>query len=403
MSLNIMPSNSVPEVHLVAGTRPEAIKIAPVALELAAAGRMRPVVVATGQHPTMVHQALAAFGIEADVTLRLDRHDGGQAELYAQLLPQLDALWARRPPAAVVVQGDTSSTVAGACAAFWRRVPVVHLEAGLRSHDLDSPFPEEANRRLVGALSRLHLAPTGRAADNLRREGVELERVLVTGNTVVDAVRMIARRREPFSQRELDAVEARALSGNRRLLLVTVHRRESWGEPMAAVLRSVRAIVREHDDVEVVLPAHPNPSVSAQVWQALGNYPRVTVTEPLDYPDLARLLTACTLVLSDSGGIQEEAPSFGVPVLVLREVTERQEAVDAGCAQLVGTDETRILSTARRLLADPATRTRMTASGNPFGDGLASARAEHALAALIGLTESVPERFEPFDRHMRTA
>ncbi|KAA2262748.1 UDP-N-acetylglucosamine 2-epimerase (non-hydrolyzing) [Solihabitans fulvus] len=391
----MVSTSPVPEVHLVVGTRPEAIKLAPVALDLARSGRMKAVVLATGQHPTMVHQALAAFGVKADATMRLDRVDGGLVELYAQLLPQLDALWADRPPAAVVVQGDTSSTVAGALAAFWRRVPVVHLEAGLRSFDLDSPFPEEANRRMVGAIARLHLAPTERAANNLRREGVAEDRLLVVGNTVVDAVGTVVRNRTPFGQPDLAAVEARALSGNRRLLLVTVHRRESWGEPLAGVLNAVRTIVREHQDVEVVLPAHPNPQVRDQVRQALGDCQRVTITEPLDYPDLVRLLAASTLVLSDSGGIQEEAPSFKVPVMVLRDVTERQEAVDAGCALLVGTDEERVTAVAGRLLGNPAFTAQLTASGNPFGDGLAGERTEQALAVLLGLAEQMPDQFVP--------
>ncbi|WP_158884492.1 non-hydrolyzing UDP-N-acetylglucosamine 2-epimerase [Amycolatopsis anabasis] len=384
-----------PEVHLVAGTRPEAIKLAPVARELARAGRLRPVLVASGQHPAMVAQSLRTFGLCPHETLAVDRRTGSQPELYAGMLPALDALWARRPPAAVVVQGDTATTVAGALAAFWRHVPVVHLEAGLRSHDLAAPFPEEANRKLVGTLAALHLAPTERSAANLAAEGVPDERIQVIGNTVVDAVRAVSVSRRPFAERELAGVERRARSGETRLALVTVHRRESWGAPMAAVLRAVRTLVRRHPELEVVLPAHPNPAVRAQVTAAVGGCPRVLLTDPLDYADLARLLGSCTLVLSDSGGIQEEAPTFGVPVLVLRELTERQEAVDAGCARLVGTDENRIVTAAHALLTGPELAASMVAAGNPFGDGRAALRTEQALARLLGLRAEAPEPFLP--------
>ncbi|WP_279579067.1 non-hydrolyzing UDP-N-acetylglucosamine 2-epimerase [Fodinicola feengrottensis] len=241
-----------------------------------------------------------------------------------------------RQPAAVVVQGDTTTTLAGALGAFWRRIPVVHLEAGLRSYDLTSPFPEEANRKLVGQVAALHLTPTAVAAANLAAEGIASERVLTVGNTVVDAVLEVAGKCRPYQDSRLAAVDAEVRAGRRRLVLVTVHRRESWGEPMERVLRAVAEIVLTHPDIEVVLPAHPNPAVFGQVQEILGQLDRITVTEPLSYSDLARVLSVATLVLSDSGGIQEEAPSFGVPVLVLRDVTERMEAVDAGVCAVGG-------------------------------------------------------------------
>ncbi|AHH99639.1 UDP-N-acetylglucosamine 2-epimerase (non-hydrolyzing) [Kutzneria viridogrisea] len=385
----------LPEVHLVCGTRPEAVKLAPVALELLSAGRIRPVLVASGQHPAMVRQALAAFGLTPDVELSLHRETGEQAELYSGLLPELDGLWARHRPGAVLVQGDTATTVAAALAAFWRRIPVVHLEAGLRSHDIGSPFPEEANRRLVSVLAALHLPPTDRAARHLADEGVPQDRTLVVGNTVVDAIRTVSRRGRAFTEPALVEVERRARAGERRLVLVTVHRRENWGGPIASVLASVRTLARRYPDLDVVLPAHPNPVVSQQVREALRDCPRVLVTEPLEYSDLARLLGSCTLVLSDSGGIQEEAPSFGVPVLVLRESTERQEALDAGCALLVGTDEELILDAAHRILSSPEVAASMVSAGNPFGDGQAARRTEEALAVLLGLDTRLPDRFEP--------
>ncbi|MCP2258846.1 UDP-N-Acetylglucosamine 2-epimerase [Streptoalloteichus tenebrarius] len=374
-----------PEIHLVGGTRPEAVKLAPVASAMARRGRLRPVIVASGQHPLLFEQALTAFDQRPEIRLDVERRTGSQAELLGHTVNALDAVFADRRPAAVVVQGDTTTTLAGALAAFWRRIPVVHLEAGLRSHDLAAPFPEEGNRRLVGQISALHLAPTARAAANLADEGIAGPDVLVVGNTSVDAVLDVAAKAAPFSDPRLDALAARARSGRSRLVLVTAHRREAWGRPLDEVLVAVRTLVATHRDIEVVLPAHPNPAVREQVDRALGDVERALVTDPLPYPDLARLLGLATLVLSDSGGIQEEAPSFGVPVLVLRDVTERGEAVEAGCALLVGTDRERVLATAHHLLTDEAARVAMTSRGNPFGDGRAGERTEHAVAWLLGL------------------
>ncbi len=376
---------SLPEVHLIGGTRPEAVKLAPVVLAMREAGLVTPVMLASGQHPAMVSQALAAFDLAPDVTLTVERSTGTQAELLTEMIRQLDELWTERPPAAVVVQGDTTTSLAGALAAFWRRIPVVHLEAGLRSGDLDSPFPEEANRRLVAQVARLHLAPTPLAAMNLLDENVATGDVLITGNTVVDATLAVAGRKLPFENP--DVARARAAAGDRRLVLVTAHRRESWGAPLDRILQAVKALVAAYADIDVILPSHPNPAVRAQVDAALAGVERVTVTDPLPYPDLSRLLSEAYLVLTDSGGIQEEAPSFGVPALVLREVTERVESIDAGCARLVGADTDVIVREAVRLLDSPIRRDAMTANGNPYGDGLAARRTAQATAALLGLTE----------------
>ncbi|WP_286149237.1 UDP-N-acetylglucosamine 2-epimerase (non-hydrolyzing) [Mycobacterium sp. IS-1496] len=380
------------EVHLVAGTRPEAIKLAPLVPALRAQG-MTPVFVASGQHPTMVHQALDAFGLEPDVTLSIDRGSGSQAELMAALTVQLETHWQQRTPAAVVVQGDTTTVLAAAMVAFWAKVPIAHVEAGLRSHDLAAPFPEEGNRRLVGQISRLHLAPTVQARANLEREGTRPGDIVVTGNTVIDAVLGIAARSGPVADARVAEFVERARAGRSRLVLVTAHRRESWGEPLDRVLTAVALLLDKYSDVEVVLPAHPNPAVAAQVRSALGAHPRVLVTEPLSYPVLVATLAAATLVLSDSGGIQEEAPSFGVPVIVLREVTERMEAVDAGCAVLVGTDRDAVLGNACRLLDDPEERAAMVSKGNPFGDGRAAERSAAAIAWMLGRTDRPPTEF----------
>jgi UDP-N-acetylglucosamine 2-epimerase (non-hydrolysing) len=390
---------SLPEVHLIAGTRPEAIKLAPVAAAMRAAGRVTPVLVASGQHPTMVAQALDAFEQTPDVILQVERVTGSQPELLTEMIRQLDELFAERRPAAVLVQGDTTTTLAGAMAAFWRHIPVVHLEAGLRSGDLESPFPEEANRRLVGQLTQLHLAPTALAATNLIDESVPASQVLIAGNTVVDATLAVAARRLPFEDARLEDAVARA----GRLVLVTAHRRESWGEPLDRILSAVRTLVDAYPDIHVVMPSHPNPAVRAQVDAGLAGVDRVTVTDPLPYPALSRLLSSAYLVLTDSGGIQEEAPSFGVPALVLREVTERVESLLAGCAKLVGTDEDLIVKEASRLLDDRDLRDSMTAAGNPYGDGLAAIRTEQAVAALLGLATGLPQPMPPIQTGNRTA
>jgi UDP-N-acetylglucosamine 2-epimerase (non-hydrolysing) len=373
---------SLREVHLVGGTRPEAVKLAPVALAMRDAGILAPVLLASGQHPTMVTQALAAFGLEPDITLQVDRATGSQAELLTAMIRELDELWSVRTPAAVIVQGDTTTSLAGALAAFWRRIPVVHLEAGLRSGDLESPFPEEGNRRLVAQVAALHLAPTPLAAMNLLDEKIPASDVLVTGNTVVDATLAVAGRKLPF---ENPAVAAARANSTNRLVLVTAHRRESWGEPLDRILAAVKELIARYDDIDVILPSHPNPAVREQVDAALAGVERVTVTDPLPYPDLARLLSEAYLVLTDSGGIQEEAPSFGVPALVLRDVTERVESLHAGCAKLVGSDTALIVSEASALLDSRSRRDSMTAGGNPYGDGLAAVRTAQATANLLGL------------------
>jgi UDP-N-acetylglucosamine 2-epimerase (non-hydrolysing) len=373
-----------PVVWLVGGTRPEALKLAPVALALERQALVRPVIVATGQHPSMFHRGLVTFGLRPQRELHPRRDSGSQSELVAQLAEHLDHELIADLPAAVVVQGDTSTALVGALVAFWRRIPVVHLEAGLRSHDLAAPFPEEANRRMISQIAALHLAPTPAAAANLLSEGIGSDRIEVIGNTVVDAVLSIAGRTHFFAEPALEAVE-RALACGQRLLLVTVHRRESWGQPMRSVLHAVRDILDAHPDTFAALPAHPNPAVRADVFSVLGGEDRVVVTEPLDYPDLVRLLEFSSLVLSDSGGIQEEAPTFGVPVLVLRERTERVEAIDAGCAQLVGTNRYRITVAANRLLMTQPSLPNHIGLRNPFGDGQAAERAAAALARLVGL------------------
>nr|WP_039922846.1 UDP-N-acetylglucosamine 2-epimerase (non-hydrolyzing) [Amycolatopsis decaplanina] len=380
---------TAPDVVLLGGTRPEAVKLAPIVQAMQVQGRMRPVLVASGQHETMFGQALSSFGLRPDVRLHIERPTGSLSELLGELVKALDVHFEQLRPAAVVVQGDTTTALAGALAAFARQIPVVHVEAGLRSHDLRAPFPEEANRKLVAQLSTLHLAPTTRAVNNLLEEGIAGSEVLLTGNTVVDAVLSIARMPTAYHDHRLPDVEHRATAGKSRLLLATMHRRESLGAPLAGILAGLRSIVEDHPDVEVVLPVHPNPHVRDQVVAGLLGVDRVHITGPLHYAEFCRLLSCARLVLTDSGGVQEEAPSFGVPCIVLREVTERMEAVEAGVSVLAGPDPVLIAHHAARLLAESPDEGANTRA-NPFGDGRAAVRAEQAIARLLGLTSDCP-------------
>lgn len=368
------------EVLLLAGTRPEAIKVAPVARAMGAGSQCGAVLVHCGQHMELVNRVLLPFGLAPDVVLPVRRRTGSQAELIAAQLPALDELIVQRRPAAVLVQGDTTTALAGALAGFWRGVAVVHLEAGLRTGDLAAPFPEEGNRQMVARITTLHLAPTKAAALALRTEAVGSGRIVVTGNTVVDAVQHIARVDLPAVDPVLTEVERAVDERGARLALVTVHRREAWGEPLDRVLTAVRTIVNAYPDLIVLLPVHPNPAVRAQVGRALGRHPQVRITDALDYPDLVRALRFADLVLTDSGGIQEEAPTFGTPVLVLRDVTERREALDAGCAWLVGTSPARIVAEADRVLC---TGLRVPLSANPFGDGRSGLRVVAEIERLL--------------------
>jgi len=364
-------------VLVVFGTRPEAIKLAPVISALAASPTLAPRLCVTGQHREMLDQMLAVFDLVPDHDLAVMQPAQDLAGVTARVVTGLAAVLAAEQPAALLVQGDTTTAFAAALAGFYAGVPVGHVEAGLRTGRLDQPFPEEMNRRLVTQLAAWHYAPTARAAAALRREGVAEARIMLTGNTVVDALTAIAARPATLPA----ALPAEVLAG-RRLVLVTGHRRESFGAGLAAMCEALAVLAERFADVLIVYPVHLNPAVAGPVRARLGAHPRIALTAPLDYLEFVALLRRAHLVITDSGGVQEEAPSFAVPVLVTRATTERREALDAGVARLVGTDREAIVNAASALLADPAAHAAMRAATNPFGDG-------HAAARIVAHLESV--------------
>ncbi len=377
-------------VLVVLGTRPEAIKLAPVITELRRHPDVTTHVCVTGQHREMVQPILELFNVRPDIDLALMTPDQRLPSLTAAALTRLEEVVASTAPDWVVLQGDTTSAMSAALAAFYRQVPVAHVEAGLRTHDLARPFPEEGNRRIADALATVHFAPTELARHNLLREGVDGSTIHVTGNTVVDALLTVGSLPEGRSGGPLAC-----LPTNRRIVLLTAHRRESFGPGLRDVCHAVREIADALPDVQFVYPVHLNPNVQEPVRAILAGHERISLIPPLDYVSLVHLIRRATLILTDSGGLQEEAPTFGKPVLVLREVTERPEAVQAGCARIVGTDRRVIVSAALELLTDRSAYDRMAQIANPFGDGHASKRIVRVLRGwpVVGASPLSPRHF----------
>jgi UDP-N-acetylglucosamine 2-epimerase len=357
----------------VFGTRPEAIKLAPVIRELTARREFECKICVTGQHREMLTQVLQLFDLQPDWNLELMRPDQDLAYITGAALSGVSEVLAGLRPDRVIVQGDTTTTFAGALAAFYHRVPVAHIEAGLRTANIYSPWPEEVNRRLVTHIADLHFAPTVRAHDNLRREGVGRERILVTGNTGIDALLWISALVDdrPTLRARCGAALPARFAG-RRLILMTGHRRESFAGGLERISRAMARIARR-GDVAIVFPVHPNPSVRRAIAPLRG-HDNILLIEPVDYPELVFLLKRCHFVVTDSGGIQEEAPSFGKPVLVTRDTTERPEAMELGLARLVASDEQGLFEAMSALLDDPEAYSRMSRTANPYGDGRASRR-----------------------------
>ncbi len=355
--------------------------MAPVYLKLRESESFDVRLLATGQHREMLDQVFAAFGIAPDVNLDLMRPGQSLSQIASGVITGVQRILHDMQPSAVLVHGDTSTTLFSAIAAFYEEVPIGHVEAGLRTYNFQAPFPEEMNRRLVDPISRWCFAPTVRAADDLRAERIPEENIFVTGNTVIDAL-MIARELTRKKTPEIPQLPPGALD-SRELILVTGHRRESFGAPMREFCLALRDIVRGNPEVGLVYPVHLNPNVQKPVREMLGNEDRIYLIDPLEYLPFVYLMDQSSIIITDSGGIQEEAPSLKKPVLVTREVTERPEAVEAGTAKLIGTDREQIVTEANRLLADPEARAKMTGKQNPYGDGCASERIAKILTETL--------------------
>jgi UDP-N-acetylglucosamine 2-epimerase (non-hydrolysing) len=379
------------KVLTIFGTRPEAIKMAPLVQELQKdQANFRTVVAVTAQHREMLDQVLDLFKITPDHDLGIMRDRQTLAGITTRALEGLDQVLDLEKPDIVLVHGDTTTTFAGALAAYYRQIKVGHVEAGLRTGDKYSPFPEELNRHLTGVIADLHFAPTVAAKANLLREGTAPEKIFVTGNTVIDALQATVDPDYVFSELVLDQLDF----ARHRILLLTAHRRENLGQPMRQIFRALRRVAEEFTDVRIVFPVHKNPRVREIVQEELAGNPSFILVEPLDYEPFINLMNRAHLVLTDSGGLQEEAPSLGKPVLVLRQVTERPEAVAAGTVRLAGVEEEGIYQQTRQLLAEASLYRQMAEAVNPYGDGAASRRIVQTLRWHFGLDNAVPEEWK---------
>lgn len=378
------------KVMTVFGTRPEAIKMAPVVLELKKyPDLITPIVAVTAQHRDMLDQVLNLFNIKPDYDLNIMAQGQTLFDITTKAMNGLNEVLSKEKPDIVLVHGDTTTTFAGALAAYYHETAVGHVEAGLRTYNKYSPFPEEMNRKLTGAIAYFHFAPTDTASGNLKAEGTKEDKIFVTGNTVIDALHKTVTDDFKFDDEKLANIDYE----NKRIILVTTHCRENLGEPMRHVYKALKDIVNEFDDVEIVFPVHKNPKVREVVNEELGNIEAVHLIDPLDYEPFANLMHRAFLVLTDSGGIQEEAPSLGKPVLVLRDTTERPEAVKAGTVKLIGTERQKVYEETKYLLTDHDEYQRMANTCNPYGDGKASKRIIEAILYHYGLSQEKPDSF----------
>ena len=379
------------------GTRPETIKMAPVIAKVKEHPDMfEPIVVVTAQHRQMLDQALKPFEIRPDYDLSIMEQDQTLGDIIIRSIRGFEDIIRSERPDMILVQGDTTTTFTGALAAFNHKVPVGHLEAGLRTYKKFNPYPEEMNRKLTTALSDLHFAPTKRALDCLLQEGVPRHNVFLTGNTVIDSLLFAVKK--PFDLKKAGV----DLPKNKKVVLVTTHRRESFGEPMRNVCSALSAIAKKHaETATVVLPVHRNPRVREVVNEALSQVPGVILIEPMDYIPFVHLMKASYIILSDSGGVQEEAPSLGKPVLVLRDTTERPEAVEAGTVKMVGTDTEAIIGETDKLLSDEGQYQKIAKAVNPYGDGQAAERILFAIMRRFGYTDRMPEEFDPIKHSVK--
>ena len=356
-----------PLVTFVLGTRPEAIKLSPLILAFKASGKIRTNVILTGQHREMVTQVTNIFDIKEDLNLNLMQHGQSLTFITNSILNGLEEEFSRNKPQFILIQGDTTTAFAGALAAFYKKIPIGHVEAGLRTGSLDNPFPEEANRRLISQISTLHFAPTKSAYLNLINSGINKENIEITGNTVVDALKMIVKK-------DLGNKSNEIYSGSDHLILLTVHRRENWGENLKNIIIAIKKIIQSHSNVSIVLPMHKNKIVRDILKDELGQNPKVILTETLPYDQLISLMRNCYFIMTDSGGIQEEAPSLAKPVLVIRENTERIESIEAKTSKLIGTNPDNILKEVSELILNQTKHQEMAKAVNPYGDGHSSER-----------------------------
>lgn len=372
--------SSPARVLCIFGTRPDAVKMAPVIHELRHFPETFAVqIVVTGQHREQLDQVLRIFDLTPDHDLAIMQHGQTLTQITTRALIGLDAWLTEHPADICLAQGDTTTTFVASLAASYHKVPFGHVEAGLRTHQIYDPFPEEINRLLTGRLARWHFAPTEDTRQNLLKEGVDPASIFVTGNTSIDALRSVAARPYTFEDPALRQV----VEGEKRLILVTAHRRENWGEPMARIAHAVAHIAQEHEDTETIVALHKNPVVRDTLRDVLGRVERVHLVEPQDYIPFVKLMQRATLILTDSGGVQEEAPALDVPVLVLRHTTERQEAANTGATRLIGTDTESIVAAARELLTNPAAHQEMARASNPYGDGSAAEQIVAVLRAAV--------------------
>jgi len=363
------------KVMVIFGTRPEAIKMAPLIKELEKVNQMNCIVCVTAQHREILDQVLEIFCIRPQYDLNIMKTKQSLTGITCSVLVGLEKIFEKEKPDIVLVHGDTTTTFAASLAAFYRKIPVGHVEAGLRSHNKFFPYPEEINRKLTSALADLHFAPTSTSKENLLREGILEKTIFVTGNTVIDAMKYTIKEEYVFENCELNAIDYK----NKKVIMVTAHRRENWGIGIENICKALKIIVEENQDVEILYLVHPNPVVKDMVSSILRGVGRIHLLEPIDTREIHNLMKKCYLIMSDSGGIQEEAPHLGKPVLVLRHVTERVEAEHAGTVKLVGTDIDKIVLNANKLLRDLDEYNRMSKSINPYGDGNASAKIVDAL------------------------
>jgi len=375
------------KVMTIFGTRPEAIKMAPLVLELKnRSDQFEPIVTVTAQHREMLDQVMSIFGIEPDFDLNIMKSRQTLAQVTTRALEGLDDVMKETKPDVVLVHGDTTTTFAASLAAYYNQIPVGHVEAGLRTWNKYSPYPEEMNRQLTGVMADLHFAPTNKSMDNLLAENKPTNQIFVTGNTAIDALQTTVK--DDYASEVLDEL------GDKRLVLMTAHRRENLGNNMKQMFRAIKRLVEEHDDIQVIYPVHLNPAVKETADEILGNDDRIKLIDPLDVIDFHNFASRAHLILTDSGGVQEEAPSLGVPVLVLRDTTERPEGIEAGTLKLAGTEEDHIFHLANELLSDQEKHKEMSHASNPYGDGKASARIAEAIRYFFNHREDKPAPFE---------